>query len=302
MSPVSGSGIEILFIGDDTWPEFADVAGWLMDQNVTAVNTVEAALARLQSDLKPALIAISQPWPGHVSSKQVESLRRAAPLARIVSLLGTWTEGEARTGSPWLAVPRVYWHAWLPRLATEVERLLTGEETAWSQPATAGFDEWVLNWYTPLPEAPSPRVPSPTTANIPQAKQIAVVTASRDTADSLGDICRTQGWVPTWQMSVTTATLSADLVLIDCRKLGPAVCQQLAEVRWQIANSEHHLPSPSSRAANPPIVALAGFPRLADCEKLKSLGVAAIVSKPFLASDLVRQIHHAWHVVRTSPA
>lgn len=287
MSPVSGSGIEILFIGDDTWPEFADVADWLMDQNVTVVNTVEAALARLQSDLKPALIAISQPWPGHVSSKQVDSLRRAAPLARIVSLLGTWTEGEVRTGRPWPAVARTYWHAWLPRLAAEFHKLAAGKETVWSLPTTMGDDERLLNW-RPWEQSPP--------AQGKQSKTILLVSTSRDTAESLGDICRPQGWGTIWRTSITKdVDFLVDLVVVDCRNLGAADLREIANIRLQIAESNLRFSAPGNCSTTPPpILVIAGFPRIADVEHLQSLGVAAVVSKPFMASDLIWQIEQFW--------
>src|SRR5262245_46214259 len=66
--------------------------------------------SRPQSD--PDLILLVASRPGRFSAAEVEALHRRAPLARLVALLGTWCEGEVRSGHPWPGVNRIYAHQW----------------------------------------------------------------------------------------------------------------------------------------------------------------------------------------------
>ena len=51
----------------------------------------------------PDVIVVAQAFPGQFSHQAIDRLRRLAPLARMVGLMGSWCEGEMRTGSPWPA-------------------------------------------------------------------------------------------------------------------------------------------------------------------------------------------------------
>src|SRR5690349_7541486 len=82
------------------------------------------ALLRAQSrvvasaDALPELIVVAQSRPDSITSAQVEPFRRWAPLAGVVTLLGSWCEGETRTGRPLPGVERIYWYqfpAWWQR-------------------------------------------------------------------------------------------------------------------------------------------------------------------------------------------
>src|SRR3954462_14967953 len=57
----------------------------------------------------PELIIVAQNRPDSICSDRLDHLRRDAPLAGIVALLGSWCEGETRTRRPWPGVHRVYW-------------------------------------------------------------------------------------------------------------------------------------------------------------------------------------------------
>jgi hypothetical protein len=274
--------IEILFIGEESYPEFAPIAAWLADRNAAMVKTTKEGLARIHTGFAPTIVVVAQPWPGHVTTKQIESLREAAPLARIVSLLGTWLEGEARTGKPWPAVWRIYWHTWLPRFAAQLDRLAAGEQTLWALPSTAGDDERILylGMFGPRQQD-----------RITRKKTIAIVSATRDAVESLSDICRQCDWETIWLKSpADELPPKTDLVLFDCRHLGASEFAKISNLKAQLAKAKSQISNFKSQVAQVPILVLVGFPRLADIEYLQSLGVAAIVSKPFLTRDLVWQI------------
>jgi CheY-like chemotaxis protein len=261
--------VPILFVGNAAHPEFAPIASWLALRNAQFADDVSTAIARIDAGFTPTIIVVTQPWPGHASATQIESLRQAAPLARIASLLGTWIEGEARSGKPWPAIWRTYWHAWLPRFTAEIDRIATGEETIWPLPSTAGDEERLLHVVS-QDKATKPTA-SPT-------KRIAVISTNRETAEVLSDICRDRSWQSLWLKSLPSELAdNIDLAIFDSRNLHESEISQISNFK--------------SRISNIPLIVLAGFPRIADVEALKSRGVAAVVSKPFLNRELAWQVN-----------
>src|SRR5262245_11627045 len=130
----------ILAIGDLTAPEFVAAAESLARRGATTISEVATAGAAIKAGFAPAIIIISQRWPGEIAAFDVDSLRRAAPLARFVSLLGPWLEGEARTGRPLAGSLRAYWHRW-DEFSTALERPSPNSRSAWSLPSTSSDDE-----------------------------------------------------------------------------------------------------------------------------------------------------------------
>ena len=94
--------ISVLLVGDAERAEFAAIFQWLREHGETTVAPdFAAAMQELEArDGDPELIVLAQSWPGQFSPKQIERLRRLAPLARVDELLGSWCEGETRTGRP----------------------------------------------------------------------------------------------------------------------------------------------------------------------------------------------------------
>ena len=97
--------------------EFREACAAMRAQRpVIEVPGVDAACEILAgSDDVFDVIVVAEDRPGQYSEETIDRLRRLAPLARVVGLLGSWCEGESRTGRPWPASIRVYWHQWLPR-------------------------------------------------------------------------------------------------------------------------------------------------------------------------------------------
>src|SRR5690606_35676725 len=89
-----------LVIGDFRRKEYAGPARWRMRHGAETAANVEAALERIDGGCTPAVILVLQERPGSVADRQIAMLRRKAPLARIGVLLGSWSEGETRTGQP----------------------------------------------------------------------------------------------------------------------------------------------------------------------------------------------------------
>ena len=123
----------IWLAGDWQHADFAAAIRWLGER---------ACLLRLslgEGTASPHAILVCQSRPGQTSQSAVEQWHSRAPLARLVALLGSWCEGESRSGRPWPGVMRVPWRTWpvrlplaldlesrsmrLPRTLTDVERL-----------------------------------------------------------------------------------------------------------------------------------------------------------------------------------
>src|SRR4051812_25178310 len=97
----------VQLIGEVDHPDFREAVGLLR-------SNAQFALA----DASPELIVVAQTRPDLICSDELNQLRRATPLARIVALLGSWCEGETRTGRPCPGVRRLYWYefpAWWRR-------------------------------------------------------------------------------------------------------------------------------------------------------------------------------------------
>ena len=138
--------VSILLVGNTDRAEFRQ-ARIVLERlaRLTLADNVDTAVARA-SDMDPPadLVVLAQAFPGEFSCEAVDRLRERVPLARIVGLLGSWCEGEVRTGQPWPGAIRVYAHQWLGRAEEELERLTSGSGSTWSLPATASEEERFL--------------------------------------------------------------------------------------------------------------------------------------------------------------
>ena len=93
----------VWMLGDWEQAEFAAAVAYLQ-------TSVDLSLTPSAND--PDLILLVASRPGRFSAAEVESLHRRAPLAKLVALLGSWCEGEVRSGHPWPGVTRIYAHQW----------------------------------------------------------------------------------------------------------------------------------------------------------------------------------------------
>ena len=137
--------IQFLLVGDVQRAEFREAASCL--ERMAAVeqaHDVEAAQAVLDRGYAPDAIVVAQSYPGEFSHEAIDRLRRAAPLARIIGLMGTWCEGDLRSGRPWPATARLYWHQWPARCRRQLRALAGGERCSFSLPSTATEEERLL--------------------------------------------------------------------------------------------------------------------------------------------------------------
>ena len=257
--------ISILLVGSTERSEFREAGAVLgsLGQVVPATDAESACSALEQGEFAPDVIVVAQAYPGQYSAEAVDRMRRLAPLARVVGLLGSWCEGETRSGQPWPAAVRIYWHQWPAQAAQEIARLRAGTCSTWSLPITSSEEERLL-----------------LSAEEPVGKRegrIALWTPDFEMQDWLKSACAKRGYSTTWLLGHRPAPAEAVTAAVfdgnECRGEERASLEQLAA------------------ALGPaPIVALLDFPRVEDRDRALGAGAKAVVSKPFLIDDLFWQI------------
>jgi hypothetical protein len=269
------SKLTALLVGDVGREEFHDARELLRRRSrLVIVPSVIHACAWLGTTattfsplMLPDVIVLAQSRPGQYTMGQIERLRRLAPLARIVGLLGSWCEGEPRTGQPWPAAIRFYWYDWAPRLNRELDQHAAGRCAMWSLPDTISSEEQ-LGWLT---DKESPAC----------GGRILVCTRTWDLADALHEACRRQGY-GTERICLADGSLprteraTPDGRFIAAIWEGTQCSPQEVE---QLRRMAEELPGI-------PILALLDFPRTYSRQWAKEAGAACVISKPFLLDDL----------------
>lgn len=257
----------VLLVGDFGHRDFAEAVGWLSEHcHVIRWSTVPEALSWIRDAQSPDVMVFAQSRPGQLPARGIELLHAASPLSRLVALLGSWCEGETRSGRPWPGFHRVFWHQWTPRMSLE---LLEADDSGYCllhMPRTATANER----YERLAETASPQ----------QQGLIAIHTRTIRIYEALSDACGQAGlatvWFPPARPAHSSGAAAAiwDGVSSDRQETG-----LLEEVVRQ------HAPAP--------VIALLDFVRREDIERMLALGASRVLAKPFLLNDLLWQIDQA---------
>ncbi len=252
--------LSLLFLGDADRREFREARDGLTALGrVQRADNVEAAAAVLANASPPVdVIVVAQARPGEFSHRDIQRLRQIAPLARLVALLGSWCEGEPRSGEPWPGVVRTYWHQWPARAERELRRLAAGECCAWAMPPTATDEERLL--------ADADR------SRPDRRGLIAVFSRDRAMAETLATACRSWGWETTRLQSPGDAAAGAIAAVFDC---GQCLGEELVELQRAAA-----------ALAPAALIAIVHFPRIEDCDRARHAGAAAVLAKPLQWEDL----------------
>jgi hypothetical protein len=254
--------IHSLLIGNFAGREFAPVFAALSSYgSITSCANISIAMELIAvGEFKPDVIVVAQRRPGEFAAAAFEQLHRAAPLAPVLGIQGTWCEGETRTGDPWPGMLRTYWHAWLPRWVTQFDRLASGRLPVWGLPVTCTEDERLTSALG--------------AAATMSPKLIAIHTRSHDMANMLSQACAREGHMPIW------ADPRRPIQIVGAHAV---IWDGTGEVLSELSGAVAQFPSE-------PILALIDFPRLDEIETALRSGASAVVSVPFLLGDLFRQL------------
>jgi hypothetical protein len=260
--------ISSLIIGEISRPEFQGARSTLQSLGrLSCFAEVESASEALASgEIIPEIILIAQAFPGQFSHQAIDRLRRLAPLARLLGLLGSWCEGETRSGHPWPGAIRVYWHQYALRARQELRRLVEGQCPSWGLPITATEEERLLQ---------------KTETALPQRRGlIAIHARGFAMADWLSAACRTCGYSTVWlRPDQYTRVEGARAAIFEGSELS---AEELEQVR-RLANTLNKTP----------VIALLDFPRIEDQRRAIGAGATAVLSKPLNLEDLYWQLEQS---------
>jgi len=206
------------------------------------------------------------------SHEWVEAIRCKLAPTPLVAMLGSWCEGEQRSGEPWPGVQRVYWHQWRSRFDFFLKQLASDQICDWQLPATANHADGAIN---------------PNLKNAFGTSEhelvVGVSAVSEMHYQMIADALQTLKTKPFWiehRQWKNSAIKQPSLVVVD----GDSWSEELNfRIEWLRNDLEIHSP----------IVQLLNFPRPSDLPAIHAAGITTVVSKPFQLSDLALAIERA---------
>ena len=259
--------ISVLLVGNTFRSEFREARAVLerFSRVVPAIDAATAAAVIETDEVAPDVIVVAQAYPGQFSAEAIDRLRRLAPLSPVIGLLGSWCEGEMRTGEPWPGTVRVYWHQWASPSERELGRLSRGECSSWGLPATATEEEHLLASVGQTLHEPS------------RQGRILVRSRQFDMQDWLAAACRMRGYQTEWlRAGRSVAAEDATAVIFDAADEVEAELEDLRQLARAVPGV--------------PVIAVLGFPRVEDRDRALSAGAATVLSKPLFLHDLFWQM------------
>ena len=206
------------------------------------------------------LIIVAQSRRGQLSEEDVMAIRKSCPSTPIVALLGSWCEGEERSGEAIPGVTRVYWHQWRGRLEQVVDCLAANGISKWHASPTATRGDVLL---------------SSSRRNPPRGEKIGVSAWTLDQYEMLGDSLKALGWQPIWVEQVAWQAENLPQLsglVIDGNSLTPHLMQRIEWARETVGSL--------------PMILILNFPRSHEVQAARELQIAETVSKPFELDDL----------------
>lgn len=250
------STLEILAIGPWDRGEFSLTRARISDSRswISVADCETASVVLNSGQILPELILLAQPLPGTYQQRDVEQLRRAAPLAQIVVVAGTWCEGELRTGKPLTGILRLYWYElipWLQKAATN---------RCWS----LGLD--------------GPIAPRTTERDFDDgsklAGRVAIHACSLASFEALATSLAPYGIESMWTRHESELPQRIALGIWDGGQLDP---QELARLQSFAA---------AIRERQGSLIVLLDFPRKEHFSELDEIGITTVFGKPYVAAEL----------------
>lgn len=250
--------LDVFFIGDATDPQFGETIAWLRSQvALREFADIEIAIQAADEEaLWPVVVFLGQSRRGQHLTDGVQRLLQLMPLTRLVAVVGCWCEGEARSGVPLGGVHRVAWHQAPQVVPRELAALDSGRASLWSWPV--GEDQ-AASW---------------TVANSQSAGGLVVATSESAVMAE----------------AIALALRGCGFLTVVARPTQPISVFGAGGVVWEVGASSEHADAEWSSLhtwlPEVPVVALVNFPRPDDARRLRSIGVSAVLAKPFQVADL----------------
>ena len=178
-----------------------------------------------------------------------------------------------RSGQPWMGVKRIYWHQWTPRFIDSAVDSARRQSATWALPRTATGAERLLR--------------SQQNQGTPQSGFIGISALSFTDFETLADACQVNDFSTIWLPAPNTVPRDAlSAILMDG---GTSHRQDLCRIR-QLTQQFPRLP----------LVAVVGYPRLEDRQRLLDAGACRMISKPYLLDNLLTTLAEAIRLFRDS--
>lgn len=254
---ISTGQITVLAIGPWDRGEFSLARAQVSSsRSWTSVPDRETASVVLNSEqMLPELILLAQPLPGTYQQRDVEQLRRAAPLAQIVVVAGTWCEGELRTGKPLTGVLRLYWY----------------ELVSWWQNMQRSPASWSLCLDGPIAPRATDRIFDD---GLMLDDCCAIHSRSVASCEALANSLASYGIECVWTRHESELPRQIGLGLWDGGQLDPKELNRL-----QVFAAAIHERQGS-------VVVLLDFPRKEHFSQLGEIGITTVLGKPYNVEEL----------------
>lgn len=262
------SQFKILLTGDYWHDDFQSVLQ--ENQCPLTLTPFETLCGDLNTVAGHSLVVIACSRRDQFPADQLESIVQAALPSSVVLLLGSWCEGESRSGDPAPGIQRVYWHQWQGRIDRFARSLNDDSLNQWQLPRTANNADQILT------ESPSGAVgPEGISRTELSQKWLGVSASTEHSFDMVRDAVKTYGWEATWIEYTTWEAQEIpkfELIFVDANSWSPACEKRVQWIREELGDF--------------PIVLLLNFPRSDELKEVARSGVNAVVSKPFQLADI----------------
>ena len=273
-------------VGDVQHPDFRDWAELFPRQHRFASLTSLREWLDAQ-DETPELILVFQSRPDEVLTSELLPAQQCAPLSEWWLVLGSWCEGETRTGFPAPGIRRVYWHRLAAELAYESE---FGGPSRCRQRGVCRtwnlVDETLARAEAdtrPCEFEVGPSSSESTEHRWQTPSLVFIRTLEREAYAALAEYCQCLGLATSWlpmQEEIKASKPSHWQSKLEqaCGVLWVGDVTREIEQRRLVRLHE--------ACASVPIVALLHFPRRSDVATASRCGAQAVVSLPLMVEDL----------------
>ena len=236
--------------------------------------TTMVPAARIESlaDHNFDLVVLAKSGRYEVEQSTVDAIRRIMPKVPIVVLLGSWCEGENRSGQRLEGTTSVLWHQW---------------ETKFEKFCSQFGEEQATDWHLPLTATVADRVrdfsPSANLLEKLSGSTVGISSNEKHSAESIRDLlaaykCQSK-WIRSGDIENGEGASGIDVLCIDASQGVGELTPRLAQL--------------SAKFTDIPSVVVAGFVRQQDIDMLSKLGINHVIAKPFDAEDFAQALVNA---------
>ena len=211
------------------------------------------------------LIVLAQSRRDQISQSTIDFLRSELFEVPIVLLLGSWCEGENRSGKPLQGVNQVLWHQWDSRFERFCIQMKEGLKSDWHQPLTASVSDRVRDF-----------APDSAISEMLQGKKVLVSSEDSTTFESISDMLSIYQCAGFWAESRESGAADVDAICVD----GNGASEELID---RIVNLK-------AKFENVPVSVMLNFPRQQDLDSLMAVGVKEVVSKPYTHNEFLHSL------------